>query len=108
MIVAAERSRKRMEPQNIGAAARFAFPEQISSDAAGNLWVLDQSFSAIRIITPAGVVSTFAYEPGWFSSFGYTPPPTAKSLPSALPSMLVNPAGGVYVGVGCAIEQISP
>jgi serine/threonine protein kinase, bacterial len=91
-----------------GAAARFAFPNQISFDATGNLWVLDQSYSAIRVITPAGVVSTFAYEPGYFSFNGYTPPSTAKSLPSELPSMLVNPAGGVYVGIGCAIETISP
>ena len=91
-----------------GAAARFAFPNQISFDAAGNLWVLDQSFSAIRIITSAGLVSTFAYEPGYFSFNGYTPPSTAKSLPSVVSSMLVNPAGGVYVGIGCAIEKIGP
>jgi len=87
-------------PYGAGAASRFALPNQISFDAAGNLWVLDQS------VTPAGVVSTVAYEPGYFTFNGYTPPPTAKSLPSALPSMLANPTGGVYVRIGCAIEKI--
>ena len=70
--------------------------------------MLDQSFSAIRIITPTGMVSTFAYDPGYFSFYGYIPPAGAIKLPNAIPSMLVNPAGGVYVGVGCAIEKIGP
>lgn len=91
-----------------GAAARFDLPNQISFDATGNLWVLDQNHSAVRVITPAGVVSTFAYVPGYVSLNGYTPPSTAKRLPSLLGSMLVNPAGGVYVGIGCAIEKIGP
>ncbi|MEO8886979.1 MAG: putative Ig domain-containing protein, partial [Mucilaginibacter sp.] len=42
------------------ATATFATPTGVTLDAVGNLYVTDASNNAIRKITPAGIVSTFA------------------------------------------------
>jgi sugar lactone lactonase YvrE len=41
-----------------GAAARFNFPNGLTADSAGNLYVADSNNYTVRKITPAGVVST--------------------------------------------------
>jgi sugar lactone lactonase YvrE len=41
-------------------AARFAFPYGIAVDSAANVYVADTGNSTIRVITPAGVVTTLA------------------------------------------------
>jgi sugar lactone lactonase YvrE len=43
-----------------GAAAEFGSPNGMVTDMSGNLYVCDTQNYAIRMITPAGVVSTFA------------------------------------------------
>jgi sugar lactone lactonase YvrE len=43
-----------------GDFARFAHPSALAVDAAGNLLVADTDNNAIRMVTPAGVVSTVA------------------------------------------------
>jgi sugar lactone lactonase YvrE len=45
---------------NTGALARFSGPSGLALDASGNLYVGDYQNSTVRMITPAGVVSTFA------------------------------------------------
>jgi streptogramin lyase len=43
-----------------GTAAKFALPQGIAIDTAGNLYVADNLNGDVRMITPAGVVSTVA------------------------------------------------
>ncbi|MFZ0499500.1 MAG: SMP-30/gluconolactonase/LRE family protein, partial [Steroidobacteraceae bacterium] len=43
-----------------GSGASFSAPSGIAIDAAGNLYVADTGNSEIRMVTPAGVVSTYA------------------------------------------------
>ncbi len=44
----------------VGAAARFYYPTGIALDSAANMYIADSSNSAIRKVTPAGVVTTVA------------------------------------------------
>ena len=52
----------------IGPDARFANPQGIATDRAGNVYVADRLNNAIRKITPAGSVSTLAGTAGTFGS----------------------------------------
>ncbi|MDO8540419.1 MAG: immunoglobulin domain-containing protein [Opitutaceae bacterium] len=47
-----------------GANARFRFPNALTFDSAGNLFIADTNNHVIRRITPAGLVATVAGSPG--------------------------------------------
>jgi hypothetical protein len=90
-----------------GTAALFAGPVDVAIDAAGNLYVADENNSAVRMITPSGVVTTLAggpANPGFADGTG-----TAALL--SLPSRVtIGPAGNLYVldqNSGGAIRVIS-
>ncbi|MGA2174235.1 MAG: immunoglobulin domain-containing protein [Verrucomicrobiota bacterium] len=52
-----------------GSSARFSGPQDVAADAAGNLYVADTVNNTVRMITPAGVVTTIG---GLAGSIGST------------------------------------
>ena len=93
-----------------GTAARFNLPTGVAVDPAGNLYVADQSNHAIRKVTPAGVVTTFAGgapsspSPGFVDGTGNA---ARFNLPTAL---ALDAAGNLYVADtgNTAIRKITP
>ncbi|MFI5357256.1 MAG: protease pro-enzyme activation domain-containing protein [Opitutales bacterium] len=77
-----------------GSAARFTDPENLAVDAAGNIYVADGSGYTVRLVTPAGVVTTLAGSGVKGSADGTG---TAASF-SRLLGVTVDTVGNVYVG----------
>src|SRR5579863_1953739 len=48
----------------VGGAARFYNPEGVAVDATGNVYVADNTRNTIRKVSPTGVVTTIAGQPG--------------------------------------------
>ena len=92
-----------------GGAARFSQPDGLSIDAAGNLYVNDNNGSVVRKVTPGGVVTTVAYTDGFTTSTGLPAPVGALHIATLQYAMhVVNSAGVLYFGSGCAIEKAGP
>ena len=79
----------------IGSSARFFEPQAIAVDAVGNLFIADSGNSAVRILSPSGVVTTLA----------------ARSAGlGRIEGITVDFAGTVFVSdaAGHMIQKISP
>lgn len=68
-----------------GASASFNNPNGVAVDATGNIYVADQGNSAIRKVTPAGVVTTVVGGPAQ---------PNLVNIPSAL---TLDAQGNIYI-----------
>lgn len=90
-----------------GAAARFFNPQGIAVDGAGNYFLADYRNATIRRVTPAGVVSTFAGQPGVFSVSDGTLGTATFSSPK---SLAFDPSGNLFVAedAGSVIRKITP
>jgi hypothetical protein len=77
-----------------GTSARFFLPTGIAVDASGNLYVVEQSNNTMRMITPAGVVSTLAGFAGVPGSEDGTGPAARFFAPTGV---AVDAGGNLYV-----------
>jgi DNA-binding beta-propeller fold protein YncE len=77
-----------------GVSARFSNPSGIAVDAAGTTYVADTDNHFIRKISPAGVVSTLAGQPG---IAGYQDGAATNALFSSPRSLALDQDGNLYV-----------
>lgn len=77
-----------------GSAARFAYPEGVAVDGAGNVYVADSNNNTIRKVTPAGVVTTIGGSPLTPGSVGGTGSAARFNGPYGV---TVDTAGNLYV-----------
>jgi sugar lactone lactonase YvrE len=81
-----------------GTAARFSGPTSVATDGAGNIFVADTGNNAIRIVTPAGTVGTFAGAAAGFNLAYYYYIPTVGEYVQGYGTVATDLAGNVYVG----------
>jgi len=90
-----------------GSAARFGYPTGVAVDGAGNAYVADAGNNTIRMVTPAGVVSTLAGLAGVAGSVDGTGSAARFNFPAGV---AVDGSGNVYVGdtYNSTIRKITP
>ncbi len=87
-----------------GSAARFALPESVTVDSAGNLYVADTANHTIRRITSAGVVSTLAGSPAESGDADGTGAAARFNLPQAI---VFHTDGNLYVAEAARIRRVT-
>jgi sugar lactone lactonase YvrE len=88
-----------------GTLARFNSPLGIAVDQVGNVFVADSVNRTIRMISPAGLVSTLAGTPTVTGSADGTGAGALFSYPLGLS---LDSSGNVYVADGGAVRKITP
>jgi streptogramin lyase len=89
-------------------AARFNSPYGVAVDGSGNVYVADTGNRVVRMVTPAGVVSTIA---GTAKVAGTTNGTGAAALFEVVLGVAVDGSGNVYVsdeGIDNTIRKITP
>jgi sugar lactone lactonase YvrE len=90
-----------------GGSAQFNQPQGLAVDGVGNLYVGDTGNQMIRIVTPAGVVSTLA---GWAGKFGTTNGTGTNALFWNPQGVALDTATNLYVAdsFNNMIRQVTP
>ncbi len=89
----------------VGAAAQFNYPTGVALDGSGNIYVADSYNFTIRKITPAGVVTTLAGNPGVAGTVDGTGNLAEFFAPMGL---TVDWDGNVYVTDCSTIRMVTP
>jgi hypothetical protein len=91
------------QDSNTGAGALFNWPDAIAVDSSDNLYVCDSNNNAIRMITPAGAVSTVA---GTYGTLGVVVGnlPSSMSVPSGI-AVIGNTGGNLRLAVADSEES---
>jgi hypothetical protein len=79
--------------------------EGVAADPAGNLYIADTVNHRVRMVTPAGVISTFAGG-GLYSVLGDGGPASKSGLPTPT-SVAVDAAGNVYIVDGLRVRKVN-
>lgn len=89
-----------------GRAARFGYPGGVRADANANIFVSDGYYNTIRMITPAGVVTTVA---GIAGQSGYEDGPVSNALFNGPGGVAIDSSGNLYVAddLNLVIRKIS-
>ena len=75
--------------------AKISRPSDICMDAAGNLYIADMDNNVVRVVTAAGIISTFAGNgSAGFSGDGFAATASKLKTPT---SVKADPAGNVYI-----------
>ena len=90
-----------------GPAARFNFPSSLALDKNGLLYVADTSNCTIRTITPSGVVTTLAGNPGYYGNVDGVGAGATFQYPMGI---AIDPFGKIYVAdtVNNRIRIVAP
>ena len=90
-----------------GSTARFASPIGLAMDPSGNVYVADADNATIRLVTPGGVVTTFAGTAGSYGPADGTGAAAQFRLPIGLAT---DAAGNIYVAdyFNHAVRKITP
>jgi sugar lactone lactonase YvrE len=90
----------------VGSDARFNAPVGLATDTTGNLYVADVQNHTIRLVTPAGVVTTLAGQAGTSGSADGTGTNALFSLPYGI---ALDNAGNAYVAdINNTLRKITP
>jgi sugar lactone lactonase YvrE len=87
-----------------GSEAAFNEPCGLAADASGNVYVADSGNQAIRKVTPAGVVTTIAGNPGTQGHADGTGSAATFQSPA---SMAISRSGILYVADGSTIRKVT-
>jgi hypothetical protein len=90
-----------------GSAARFGGSTSIAMGPGGSVYVLDQAFSAIRLVSAAGVVTTLGTAPNP-SPTGPIASNTFVMFSGQTAGIGADSSGALYVSAGCAIQKVGP